>query len=62
VKIFEVTTPVREDVNGGYADIDDNGFQAERTLVIIDDDGNTVRLKNEQIGELYRFVKPVLAG
>ena len=48
--------------NGGYGSIYDSGDAVDRTLAITDDAGNTVTLKNEQIGELYRRVKPLLAG
>lgn len=35
----------------------DNEHQIERVLHITDDDGNTVKLKQDQIGELYRMIK-----
>ena len=48
--------------NGGYVSMSDDGTLAERTLCITDDAGNIVTLKNEQIGELYRAIKPGLVG
>lgn len=48
--------------NGGYFSIYDDGFHTDRTLYIEDDVGNAVMLKNEQIGQLHRAVKPELGG
>jgi len=66
MKIWQTTQPNKtcdgNIVNGGYVSIYDDGFQAERNLFITDDDGNTVCLKNEQIGELYKRIKPTMAG
>lgn len=63
MKIFE-TTRCKPDGcgNGGYVSIHDDGFQAERLLYIEDDAGRSITLKNEQIGQLYKFIKPGLAG
>lgn len=60
--IWLTSTPKNEDCNSGYVSINDDGFISERKLYISDDDGNMVTLKNEQIGELYRAIKPALAG
>ena len=66
MKAWEVSTPPKGGDgaygNGGYVDIHDDGFQAERSLYIEDDEGHCVRLKNEQIGQLYKAIKPALAG
>lgn len=62
MKIHEITIANEEIPNGGYLSIHDRGEEVERLLVIEDDDGNVVRLKNEQIGELYDRIKPILAG
>ena len=51
----------KENFNGGYLNIHDDGSHAERKLYIEDDEGNRVILKNEQIGELYKRIKPILA-
>ena len=48
--------------NRGYTSIHEDGTFVERTLYITDDEGNTVKLKNEQIGELYRRIKPAIAA
>ena len=61
MKIWQ-TSQTKNDCNGGYVSIHDDGWLAERRLVITDDDGNTVTLKNEQIGELYKAIKPAMAG
>lgn len=62
MEIVEIVVPVDEKRNGGYFSIEDDGSSVQRKLVITDDDGNTVVLKNEQIGELYKRIKPALAG
>lgn len=66
MKVFQTAlhkkTSKGEPVNGGYVDIHDDGTQAERHLFITDDQGNTVCLKNAQIGELYVAIKPGLTG
>lgn len=66
MKAWEVSIPQKGGDgaygNGGYVDIHDDGFQADRSLVIEDSEGNRVTLKNEEIGQLYRFIKPALAG
>ena len=41
-----------------YVSIYDPGNESERWLYIEDDEGNTVVIKNEQIGELFKFIKP----
>lgn len=56
------TSETKESSNGGYASMHDDGYYVERKLIIEDDDGNTVTLKNEQIGELYKSIKPPMAG
>ena len=56
------TSQQNSDANGGYVSIYDDGWLAERRLFIEDDEGRTVCLKNEQIGILYRAIKPGLAG
>jgi hypothetical protein len=56
------TQQIKSDSNSGYISIHDDGFLAERRLFIKDDNGNTVCLKNEQIGELYKQIKPAMAG
>lgn len=61
MKVFEISTP-KKDCNCGYTSIYDDGFFNERKLIIKDDEGNTVTLKNEQIGKLYRTIKPAMAG
>jgi hypothetical protein len=45
-------------INGGYVDIDDDGFQAERSLLITDSQGNSVCLQNEEIAKLFYHIKP----
>lgn len=63
MKMFETTKPSADGYgNGGYVSIHDDGFQAERLLYIEDDAGHSITLKNEQIGQLYKFIKPSLAG
>ena len=65
MKVWEVSRPKGDDGaygNGGYISIHDGGFQAERSLFIEDSEGNRIILKNEEIGQLYRFIKPALAG
>jgi len=56
------TSKTNEDDNSGYVSIHDDGWLLERRLIITDDNGNTVTLKNEQIGLLYRAIKPAMAG
>ena len=60
MKIWQTQTS--KDENCGYISIHDEGYLVERKLYIQDDEGNLVCLKNEQIGELYKSIKPVLAG
>ena len=62
MEIYETALIKDPKHNGGYVSIYDDGTFVERTLYITDDDGNTVKLKNEQIGELYRQIKPALAA
>jgi hypothetical protein len=62
MKIHEMALIKDPKHNGGYTSIHDDGPFVERALYITDDDGNTVKLKNEQIGELYRRIKPALAA
>ena len=64
MNLFTISAPVKgkEDYNGGYVSIHDNGFACQRELFITDDEGNTVKLKNEQIGELFNHIKPSLMG
>ena len=45
-----------------WVSIHDPGYESERRLYIEDGEGNTVVLKNEEIGRLYEFIKPPLAG
>lgn len=61
MQIWEISE-TKNDCNGGYVSIHDDGWLEERRLFITDDDGNTVTLKNEQIGELYKAIKPALVG
>ena len=61
MKIWQTLQQKDEKANGGFISIHDKGFLAERKLVIEDDEGNTVCLKNEQIEELYNRIKPGLA-
>ena len=65
MEIWQTTTPPKNKnagTNGGYVPIDDDGLFAERKLFIEDDEGRMVVLKNEQIGELYKAIKPALQG
>ena len=62
MQIFQTQRVKDPNYNGGYTSIHDAGFSVERELHITDDDGNTVILKNDQIGELYLYIKPGLAG
>lgn len=62
MNVVLVIKPNLSKPNGGYISIHDDGYQAERTLHITDDEGNTARLKNEQIGQLYKQIKPALEG
>jgi hypothetical protein len=48
--------------SGGYSSIHDCTKTSSRELWITDRDGNTVCLHDEEIGELYRGIKPPLAG
>ena len=49
--------------NSSYFSIHDPGSdKIQRELIIIDDDNNMVTIKNEDIGKLYRMLKPNLAG
>jgi len=61
MKIWQ-SSQTNKDENSGYVSIHDDGYLAERKLYIQDDDGNLVCLKNEQIGELYKAIKPAMAG
>lgn len=45
-----------------YVSIMDPGTHSDRTLYINDERGGTVELRNEEIGELYKALKPPLAG
>jgi len=64
MKVFEISISTEEqsEYNGGYLSIHDPGIGANRLLYIEDDRGNMVQLHNEQIGELYKAIKPSLAG
>lgn len=62
MQIFQTQRVKDPDYNSGYISIHDSGFSVERELHITDDNGNTVILKNDQIGELYLYIKPGLAG
>lgn len=57
-----ITIPNPSKPNGGYISIHDDGYQAKRTLIITDDDGNMVKIRNDQIGQLYKQIKPALEG
>lgn len=54
--VTDLSTPAYHSIH----DKGGNGF--ERTLLIRDDAGNKVILRNEQIGELFRQIKPGLYG
>jgi hypothetical protein len=45
-----------------YVSIMDPGTYSDRTLYISDERGGSIELKNEEIGELYKALKPPLAG
>lgn len=62
MKITQLITIKDGNYNGGYVSLSDNNKYVDRILSITDDDGHTVIIKNEQIGELYRSIKPGLAG
>jgi len=62
-KVWQVTSTSKELTNGGYVGIHDKGDEhVRRNLFISDDEGNTVCIKDEQIGKLYKAIKPALAG
>ena len=61
MQIWQTSNTVKPDAPQ-YVDIHDDGYFYDRGLFITDDDGNTVVLKNEQIGRLYDGIKPPLAG
>lgn len=60
MKLYEITKINNLKEFCGYASIHDS--DVDRTLFIEDDDGNTVEIKNKQIGELFRYIKPALLG
>lgn len=62
MKAYTAEIAKNPDANGGYYSIHDGGENVERLLFIEDDEGNSVKIRNEQIGELYRLIKPALAG
>lgn len=62
MEIIQLNQVKDRTANGGYTSIHDDGSFVERKLIITDDDGNTITLTNEQIGELYLRIKPPLAG
>ena len=62
MEIFTISNNKKPECNGGYVSIHDDGFACERTLMITDDDGNTVKIKNEQIGKLFNHIKPAMMG
>ena len=57
-----ITDKKNLDRNGGYISIHDKGSYCGRTLFIEDDNGGSVVIENEDIGKLYSFLKPPLAG
>jgi len=60
---YELTWTEGPIANGGYVSIHDLGTdKIRRELVILDDEGGMVTIKNEDIGKLYRMLKPNLAG
>ena len=59
---ISMISAIPKDSIGSYQSIHDDGSNGQRMLFITDDEGVTVTLKNEQIGELYRRIKPPLAG
>jgi len=61
-KVWQVAFTPKE-LTDGYVSIHDKGDgHIRRNLFIRDDEGNTVCIKDEQIGELYKAIKPALAG
>lgn len=62
MKAYTAEIMKNPNANGGYYSIHDGGKNVERLLFIEDDEGNSVKIRNEQIGELYRLIKPTLAG
>ena len=61
MKAWELTI-TSGDTESGYISIHDTGDECDRTMVIEDDTGNIVTICNEEIGKLYNFIKPALAG
>jgi hypothetical protein len=47
---------------GGYVSMNNPGETEERKLYIEDGEGNVAILKNEEIGELYKQIRPALEG
>ena len=63
MEIHKYTLTSKNVNNGGYVSIDDpGGDNIHRVLIIKDDEGNLVKLENEQIGELYKKIKPIFSG
>ena len=61
MKAWELTI-TSEDAGSGYTNIHDTKGDCDRTMVIEDDTGNSITICNEEIGKLYNFIKPALAG
>lgn len=51
-----IVTHINKDFKAGYYSIHDKNIR--RDLYIVDDDNKIVRVKDEQIGELYKEIKP----
>ncbi len=65
IKIFQWTVVPKGHVeeNGGYVGINDPGHDGySRNLSIDDGRGGKAHLKDEEIGQLYKAIKPALAG
>ena len=63
MKIWQIANPKRTDmISDGYVSVHDSGLRTDRLLCIQDDEGHTIKLRNEQIGKLYKALKPELAG
>ena len=48
--------------NAQYYDIHDDGFAVKRKMWISDKEGNTIILKDKEIGELFDKIKPPMMG
>lgn len=51
-----LVTHINKDFKAGYYSIHDKNIR--RTLYIVDDNQKVVSIKNEQIGKLYKEIKP----